>query len=1147
MVCQLTKHVIYTFVPLLVCEPCCALRCAKDLPCALRKTSSSKNSKIGNRFTHFALFLRKESQPNMEMADNKDAEFSVTIGEDLERGAVEMEDSVSTERGNMQGFTHATSPPEEIKIQVHGMTCENCTWSIKEHLAKVNGVASVSVSLEKEMAAVHFYPEEVSPQELQEAINDTGYEAELQELVSSRKGEGASEDTEGAGGSIEMVRFSSKDGSDEERATIKISGQNKYQALSSKSQEEKCVLRVTGMTCASCVATIEKTLVKHRGIRTALVALMAQKAEVTYDPDVMTPAEIREMIDDMGFDAEVLEEKNQGGIETLKLTISGMHCASCVKNIESLVMRIKGVTHASVALSTCRGEFKYNSSDAGPRAIIKAIEEAGFECKLATDEAHASTALQQQKTVKKWRNSFLVSLIFGLPVMATMIYFMIQKDQKENLILLPGLSLENLILFVLSSIVQFVGGRYFYVQAYRAVRHKTANMDVLIVMATLIAYFYSVVVVAVAMIKKDEGSPVTFFETPPMLLMFINLGRWLESIAKMKTSDALSKLMSLQPAEANLVTVGEELQVTSERSISVELVERGDILKVVPGGKIPVDGKVIDGLSAADESLITGESMPVYKKPGSIMIGGSINQTGTILMEATHVGADTTLAQIVKLVEDAQTSKAPIQQIADKIAGVFVPGILVLSSLTLAIWIAIGMTHPDLIPKQNPRGANHTTENTIQFSFQVAISVLAIACPCALGLATPTAVMVGTGIGARMGILIKGGEPLELARRLKTIIFDKTGTITYGIPRVMRTMVFVPISEISEEEFLAIVGTAEASSEHPLGAAVTRHAKEMLESDVVGKCSNFSAEPGYGLQCTVTKISAMLNAKMNKQNAQSGSEVTSASNKEANDPDEITQEDDSSIYEVLIGNREWMKKNYLDVTDEMSHSMTQYEALGQTAVLVAINGVIAGMITIADAVKEEAKLAVKVLKDMGLDVVLLTGDNKKTADAIATQVGITKVFAQVLPKNKVEKVEEIQLEGRKVAMVGDGVNDSPALVKADVGIAIGTGTDVAMEAGDIVLIKNNLLDVAAAIDLSKCTVRRIYINFFFAIVYNAVGIPIAAGVLAPVGLLLRPWMASAAMAMSSVSVVLSSLFLKFYKKPTYKNRVAAKENVPENV
>ncbi|XP_033627426.1 copper-transporting ATPase 2-like isoform X3 [Asterias rubens] len=1050
------------------------------------------------------------------------------------------------------------------------MSCGNCAHSIEEALGKIEGIDSISVSLEKEMASVEFYPEEITPLQLRDAIDDVGYEAELQvkerplspqdwenlrqtriaaeanelqsllsnidEIVQSKKGSSDNISSKDNKRETEagMVKYTSLSDTDEEHCVLKTSGKAKYEALSSRSSQAKCTFNVSGMTCASCVSAIEKSLMKQNGISSALVALMAQKAEVTYDPDVVTPEAIREMIEDIGFDAEILEGIAKGGVETVTLIITGMHCTSCVANIETVVKGLDGVTQASVAFSTATGIFKYISDEIGPRAIISAIEDAGFECKLALGQTHGSTALQQQKTVRKWRNSFLVSLIFGIPVMATMIYFMVNKDHKEDLILLPGLSLENLILFCFSTVVQFVGGRYFYVQAYRALRHKTANMDVLIVMATLIAYLYSVVVVLVAIIKKSDYSPVTFFETPPMLLMFINLGRWLESMARLKTSDALSELMSLQPAEAALVTVGDEMEVISEENISVELVTRGDILKVVPGGKIPVDGKVIDGLTSADESLITGESMPVHKKPGSIVIGGSINQTGTVLMEATHVGADTTLAQIVKLVEDAQTSKAPIQQIADKIAGVFVPGILILSTITLTVWIAIGMTHPDLIPTFTPEGVNRTTEITIEFSFQVAISVLAIACPCALGLATPTAVMVGTGIGARCGILIKGGEPLELARRLKTVIFDKTGTITYGVPRVMRTMLFVALSEITEEEFLAIAGTAEASSEHPLGMAVTKHAKEMLQSDRVGKCTAFTAEPGYGLQCTVSHISLMLNANMNQQNnASSSSPVIITPPKELTSSDEIVQEEDSGVYKVLIGNREWMRENNLTVTDEMDHSMAQYEGLGQTAVLVAINGVVAGMVTIADAVKEEAKLAVIVLKDMGLDVVLLTGDNQKTANAIAKQVGITKVFAQVLPKHKVEKVEEIQQKGHKVAMVGDGVNDSPALVKADVGIAIGTGTDVAMEAGDIVLIKNNLLDVAAAIDLSKHTVRRIYINFFFAIIYNMVGIPIAAGALAPFQVLLTPWMASAAMACSSVSVVLSSLLLKFYKKPRY--------------
>ncbi|XP_041455525.1 copper-transporting ATPase 1-like isoform X3 [Lytechinus variegatus] len=905
-----------------------------------------------------------------------------------------------------------------------------------------------------------------------------------------------------------------------------------------KAEVGRCVITVIGMTCASCVNTIEKTLIKQRGIESVTVSLIAQKAEVKYQVATVTPPEIAVMIEDMGFDAEVKEEQKANGEETLTLIINGMECASCVNNIESLTKALDGVKDASVALTTCKGVFRYDPATIGPRTIMDAIEDAGFDCEISTEENQINMANQHMKTIKKWRTSFLISLIFGVPAITTMLYFMISKN---HIIVIPGLSLENLILFICATMVQFLGGRYFYVQAYKALKHHTANMDVLIMMATSTAYVYSLIVVLVAIGRQEQGSPMTFFDTPPMLLVFVSLGRWLEHIAKAKTSDALSKLMSLQPAEAILVELGPENQVLKERQISVELVQKGDALKVVPGSKIPVDGEVVDGISSADEALITGESMPVSKKPGSKVIGGSINQTGVLIMEATHVGKDTTLAQIVKLVEDAQTSKAPIQQIADKISGLFVPTILFLSIGTLCIWITIGFVDIEKVPIYSPPAEN-STEETIQqermetifsFAFELAIAVMAIACPCALGLATPTAVMVGTGMGARNGILIKGGEPLEMAHKVKTVVFDKTGTITHGKPRVMRTKLFADgLDTMTEEEFLAICGTAESGSEHPLGMAVLKHAKEMLQADQVGRCSDFNAEPGYGLRCTVSHITAMLKNFPTMQ-------LLANKNEEIEKCEDIQKASiQKNEFTVLIGNREWMKKNDLMVTDDMNDALGHNEAQGHTAVLVAVDDQIVGMIAIADTVKPEAQQAIQTLKDLGLDVVLLTGDNRVTANAIAKQVGISQVFAEVLPHNKVEKITELQEKGQRVAMVGDGVNDSPALVKADVGIAIGTGTDVAVEAGDIVLIKSDLMDVAAAIDLSKHTVRRIYINFFFACIYNSVGIPIAAGVLAPLNIFLRPWMASAAMAMSSVSVVTSSLVLKLYKKPTYNSTSA---------
>nr|KAF6460038.1 ATPase copper transporting beta [Molossus molossus] len=669
--------------------------------------------------------------------------------------------------------------------------------------------------------------------------------------------------------------------------------------------------------------------------------------------------------------------------------------------------------------------------------------------------------------------------------MGLMIYMLIPSNEPHESMaldhnIIPGLSILNLIFFILCTFVQFLGGWYFYVQAYKSLRHRAANMDVLIVLATSIAYVYSVIILVVAIAEKAERSPVTFFDTPPMLFVFIALGRWLEHVAKSKTSEALAKLMSLQATEATVVTLGEDNLIIREDQVPMELVQRGDVIKVVPGGKFPVDGKVLEGNTMADESLITGEAMPVTKKPGSTVIAGSINAHGSVLVNATHVGNDTTLAQIVKLVEEAQMSKTPNKHIS-------------------------------------------RAEVIIRFAFQTSITVLCIACPCSLGLATPTAVMVGTGVAAQNGILIKGGKPLEMAHKIKTVMFDKTGTITHGVPKVMRVLLLVDTATLPLRKVLAVVGTAEASSEHPLAVAVTKYCKEELGTEALGYCMDFQAVPGCGIGCKVSSVEGVLaHSKHLSERATHLSGVGSVP---------VQTDVAPETFSVLIGNREWMRRNGLDVPSAVSEAMAEHEMRGQTAVLAAIDGVLCGMVAIADAVKQEAALAVHTLRSMGVDVVLITGDNRKTARAIATQVGIHKVFAEVLPSHKVAKVQELQKEGRKVAMVGDGINDSPALAQADIGIAIGTGTDVAIEAADVVLIRNDLLDVVAAIHLSKRTVWRVRLNLVLALIYNLVGIPIAAGVFMPFGIVLQPWMGSAAMAASSVSVVLSSLQLKCYKKP----------------
>ncbi|XP_059819970.1 copper-transporting ATPase 2-like isoform X3 [Hypanus sabinus] len=885
------------------------------------------------------------------------------------------------------------------------------------------------------------------------------------------------------------------------------------------------------MTCASCIANIERNLQKEEGIHSILVALMAGKAEVKYNPLIIQPTAIAELIKDLGFGAAVIEDMSPAG--NLELSITGMNCASCVHNIESKLNRVDGILHVSVNLATKKAHVKLDPELLGPRDVIRIIEGLGYSASVVKSQS-AVHNLDHKEEIKQWRKSFLISLVFGIPVFGLMIYVMIMDNYggsralEQNI--LPGLSILNLVFFVLCTPVQFIGGWYFYIQTYKSLKHKTANMDVLIVLATTTAYLYSCVILIVAIAERAEQSPVTFFDTPPMLFVFIALGRWLEHVAKSKTSGALAKLLSLQAIEATVVALGPDNSILGEEQVAVDLVQRGDIIKIVPGGKFPVDGKVLEGSSMADESLITGEPMPVVKGVGSIVIAGSINAQGTLLIQATHVGSDTTLSQIVKLVEEAQTSKAPIQQLADKLSGYFVPFIVLMSLITLAVWIIIGFVNFDIMEKNLAGYSKNISkaELIVRFAFKTSITVLSIACPCALGLAVPTAVMVGTGIGAQNGILIKGGGPLEMAHKINVVMFDKTGTITHGTPKVIRVLVLRDVAELPLKKFLAVVGTAESGSEHPLGSAITKYCREELGTDVLGYCMDFQSVAGCGISCKVTSIETVLmkselspNRKQ-KQIHNSHVAVFSQINKGA---------ETSQIYSVLIGNREWMTRNGLHVESDFDKAMVDHEVKGETAVMVTINGTLCGIIVIADTIKPEAAVAVSILENMGVDVVLLTGDNFKVATAVAHQVGIKKVFAEVLPPQKVAKVQEIQDQGKTVAMVGDGINDSPVLAKADVGIAIGSGTDVAIEAADVVLMRNNLLDVVASIKLSKETVSRIRINFIFALIFNLVGIPIAAGVFLPLGLVLQPWMGSAAMAASSVSVVVSSLLLKLYRKP----------------
>uniref|UniRef100_A0A803T758 P-type Cu(+) transporter n=1 Tax=Anolis carolinensis TaxID=28377 RepID=A0A803T758_ANOCA len=1015
-------------------------------------------------------------------------------------------------------------------MDVEGMTCHSCVQSIEGVISQKPGVNSVHVSLQNRNATIEYDPMQTSPDDLRNAIEDMGFDASLT-----------------GNPALDVVRCPSQERMVESQNNklSKTETRTKPSPLHDNQDgnpPSKCYIQVTGMTCASCVANIERNLKREEGIFSVLVALMAGKAEVRYNPAVIQPPIVAELIRELGFGATVLENYDQGD-GVLELVVKGMTCASCVHKIESTLMKTKGVLYSSVALATNKAHIKYDPEIIGPRSIMRVVEDLGFKSALVKKDRSASH-LDHKQEIRQWKRSFLVSLFFCIPVMGLMIYMMVmdshmsamhnagnvtQGDMEEHHSamfleqqILPGLSVMNLLSFLLCVPVQIFGGWHFYIQAYKALKHRTANMDVLIVLATTIAFIYSLVVVLVAMAERAKVNPVTFFDTPPMLFVFIALGRWLEHIAKGKTSEALAKLISLQATEATVVTLGPDNILLSEEQVDVELVQRGDIIKVVPGGKFPVDGRVIEGHSMVDESLIT--------------------------VFCVQAGSSNALLWLISLVE--LVCSAPIQQFADKISGYFVPFIVGVSVLTLFAWIVIGFVDFEIVETYFP-GYNKSiskAEVVIRFAFQASITVLCIACPCSLGLATPTAVMVGTGVGAQNGILIKGGEPLEMAHKVKIVVFDKTGTITHGTPVVMQLKMLVESNRMPRNTILALVGTAESSSEHPLGTAITKYCKQELDTETLGTCTDFQVVPGCGIRCKVTNIESLIyrrSESLEENNVRNAAlflpTVALSQNKSSVQTLHVLKYHIITVslsatwnphkYSVLIGNREWMSRNGLHVKNDVDHAMTEHERRGRTAVLVAVDGELCGLVAIADTVKPEAELAVRTLKAMGLEVILMTGDNSKTARSIASQVGISKVFAEVLPSHKVAKVKQLQDEGKRVAMVGDGINDSPALAMASVGIAIGTGTDVAIEAADVVLIRNDLLDVVASIDLSRKTVRRIRINFVFALIYNLVGVPVAAGVFLPIGLVLQPWMGSAAMAASSVSVVLSSLLLRLYRKP----------------
>ncbi|GMT03607.1 hypothetical protein PENTCL1PPCAC_25781, partial [Pristionchus entomophagus] len=1014
------------------------------------------------------------------------------------------------------------------KVSIKGMTCMSCVQAIQEKMKRVAGVLSIKVDLMKEEGDIIYENPPLTGAKVVQNIDDCGFEVAL---ISDE----VCLDMPFTSFSLPQpeVKFSNGRSTQNGDKKSPLIGFN-YVKLDKNGTEEltdKCSIAINGMTCASCVRNIETKIEKLNGVSSIVVALMAAKAEIVYDPSVITTNALVDAINDLGYSAVFLEH---GGsmYSNIHIIVGVLDSESAVNRLESHMMARKGVESCSASLANSMLTVEYSTHSIGPRDIMSIVESLGFTAELATKEDQVNR-LDHKEEVAKWRKTFLWSLACGIPVMIIMIVFHWILDtpmhpEKQIPIFSPALSLDNVLLFVLCTPVQLWCGRHFYVAAWKSVKHGTLNMDVLIVLSTSIAYLYSVGVLVAALVLSWPSSPMTFFDVTPMLIVFVALGRYLEHKAKGKTSEALSRLMSLQAKEATVVTLDANGREETERGISIELVQRGDIIKVLGGSKTPVDGVVIQGHSSVDESFITGESMPIVKKKGDSVVGGSLNTKGTILIQATHVGNESTLAQIVKLVEEAQTNKAPIQQLADKIAGIFVPLVIGVAVVTLMAWIIIGYFDDSI------QGESRA-ESIIRVAMEAAITVLAIACPCALGLATPTAVMVATGIGATNGILIKGGDPLERAHKVTTVVFDKTGTITEGKPRVVSIVALKSTSSLPLPTLMSVIGSAESFSEHPIGSAITAFTQSYLGTEQKATVSKFHMSPGSGISCRVEgarQVSLSTNAVLACPSLDEGNSTTlepldvlylQAGN------DNVKWSESKDSFEVLIGNERLLERRGVTVDGKTKIILKEERAKAHISVVVAIDGDVVAIVSIADEVKKEAALAVFSLRQRGKRVILLTGDNATTAEATARQVGISEVFAQVLPNQKQAKVEELQDGGESVAMVGDGVNDSPALASAHVGIAIAAGSEVAIESARIVLVRSDLLDVVAAMELSEKTTRRIRLNFLFAIIYNVVGIPIAAGVFRPIGFYLQPWMASAAMALSSVSVVTSSLILKRWK------------------
>ncbi len=913
-----------------------------------------------------------------------------------------------------------------FSLHILHMTCQSCVSSIERAFDADENVFSATVDLQEEMGTFKV-KKGINSQYLISKITDMGFEASL-EMEKSLKSQKSLANT--------LISTHQDDHyfNEEDIPLIELKPRNIMTR----------VFLVKGMTCASCVATIERHLNSHPGISNATVNLSTEQATIDYWMP-LTEEDIIEMIEEIGFEAQKQVQAEHGYFD---LQIFGMTCASCSGKIEREIMSMKGVISATVNLLGQSGRFQVSES-IGVRDLITKIEELGFNATIFDDSAQVQLeSLARTKEIKEWQESFWTALSFALPIS---VISMILPVVTPNLIsqrILPGLFIGDLAMLLLCIPVQFGIGSKFTSNAVKALKHNSYTMDVLIALGTLLSFTFSVITLLYSMSRNQQNRSPVFFETAAFLNTFVSFGRYLENSAKAQTSSALSQLMKLAPSYAILLTSD------GEQKIPTEYIKRGDLLKVLPGQRVPADGIVEFGSSNLDESLLTGEPLAVTKNEGDNVIAGSVNGTGVLHIRANRIGTDTTLSQIVKLVTTAQASKSPMQAAADKVATIFVPAVIGLGVFTLITWILV-TRELGFIPSSFP-----SDSNWLFVSLSMCISVIVVACPCALGLATPTAVMVGTGVGAKLGILIKGGDTISIAKKVTTVIFDKTGTLTFGKMQLIENETF---GDLETMRLFQLIGLVEQSSEHPIGKCLVEGLnKKFGLYDFPDTLLEFAAVPGSGVEAKVLGI-------------------------------------DGGTYDVLVGNLAFLGSKNITLSDSQKQMISKWQGLGHTVVCACVHSKLAAMFSLADTLRPESKLVIRELQRMGYQTVMVTGDQETTAKVFADELRIRKVYAGVSPQGKRTIVKRLQEQGQVIVMVGDGINDSASLAQSDIGIAVYGGTDVAIEAAAVVLMRADLTDVVTAIDLAKTIHAKIWSNFIWASVYNLLMIPMAMGVLTPWG------------------------------------------------